>query len=80
MLFRAKLLRTLFASSLLIMAAAGCKKDDVNAKIKTVPIPIPTAASTPSVVGSQTDADKPARDGLGELAIETAAPSGRASR
>ncbi|HNN49930.1 MAG TPA: hypothetical protein PKO07_02845 [Pseudomonadota bacterium] len=39
MLFRAKLLRTLFASSLLIMAAAGCKKDDVNAKIKNGPDP-----------------------------------------
>ena len=38
MAFRAKLLRALFASTLLVMAAAGCK-DDVNKKIKNGPDP-----------------------------------------
>lgn len=39
MFFRAKLLRVLCASSLLAMAAFGCKKDDVNKKIKNGPDP-----------------------------------------
>ena len=39
MAFRANLLRTLFASTLLVMAASGCKKDDVNKKIKNGPDP-----------------------------------------
>lgn len=39
MAFRAKLLRTLFASTLVVMAASGCKNDDVNKKIKNGPDP-----------------------------------------